>query len=145
MPWGKDQKGNSVGSIDTIDGMKRAEARTLRKTGVRTTEKLLKRAGTRSGRRELASATGLPERTILTWVNRADLMRIKGIGEEYSDLLEAAGVETCKELRNRNAQSLLGKMTQINSRKRLVRRLPTEIMVKRWVEHAKELPPAVSH
>lgn len=134
-----------MGSIDTIDGMKRAEARTLRKTGVRTTEKLLKRAGTRSGRRELASATGLPERTILTWVNRADLMRIKGIGEEYSDLLEAAGVETSKELRNRNAQSLLGKMTQINSKKRLVRRLPTEIMVKRWVEHAKELPPAVSH
>jgi len=134
-----------VGSIDTIDGMKRAEARTLRKTGVRTTEKLLKRAGTRSGRRELASATGLPERTILNWVNRADLMRIKGIGEEYSDLLEAAGVETCKELRNRNAQSLLGKMTQINSRKRLVRRLPTEIMVKRWVAHAKELPPAVSN
>ncbi len=125
--------------------MKRTEARTLRKTGVRTTEKLLKRAGTRSGRRELSSATGLPERTILTWVNRADLMRIKGIGEEYSDLLEAAGVETCKELRNRNAQSLLGKMTQINSRKRLVRRLPTEIMVKRWVAHAKELPPAVSH
>jgi predicted RecB family nuclease len=134
-----------VGSIDTIDGMKRAEARTLRKTGVRTTEKLLKRAGTRSGRRELSSATGLPERSILTWVNRADLMRIKGIGEEYSDLLEAAGVETCKELRNRNAQSLLGKMTQINARKRLVRRLPTEVMVKRWVEHAKELPPAVSH
>lgn len=134
-----------VGSIDTIDGMKRAEARTLRKTGVRTTEKLLKRAGTRSGRRELASATGLPERTILNWVNRADLMRIKGIGEEYSDLLEAAGVETCKELRNRNAQSLLGKMTQINSKKRLVRRLPTEVMVRRWVAHAKELPPAVSH
>jgi predicted flap endonuclease-1-like 5' DNA nuclease len=125
--------------------MKRAEARTLRRTGVRTTEKLLKRAGTRSGRRELSSATGLPERTILTWVNRADLMRIKGIGEEYSDLLDAAGVETCKELRNRNAQSLLGKMTQINSKKRLVRRLPTEVMVKRWVEHAKELPPAVSH
>ena len=134
-----------MGSIDTIDGMKRTEARTLRKTGVRTTEKLLKRAGTRSGRRELASATGLGERTILTWVNRADLMRIKGIGEEYSDLLEAAGVETCKELRNRNAQSLLGKMTQINSKKRLVRRLPTEIMVKGWVAHAKELPPAVSH
>jgi predicted RecB family nuclease len=120
-----------VGSIDTIDGMKRADARTLRKSGVRTTEKLLKRAGTRSGRRELASHTGLTERQILDWVNRADLMRVKGIGEEYSDLLEAAGVETCKELRNRNPQSLLGKMTQINA--------------KRWVAHAKTLPPAVSH
>lgn len=134
-----------MGSIDTIDGMKRTDARTLRKSGVRTTEKLLKRAGTRSGRRELASNTGLLERSILDWVNRADLMRVKGIGEEYSDLLEAAGVDTCKELRNRNPQSLLGRMTQINAKKRLVRRLPTEVMVKRWVEHAKSLPPAVSH
>jgi predicted RecB family nuclease len=134
-----------VGSIDTIDGMRRVDARTLRKSGVRTTEKLLRRAGTRSGRRELASATGLTERQILDWVNRADLMRVKGIGEEYSDLLEAAGVDTCKELRNRNPASLLGKMTQVNSKKRLVRRLPTEVMVKRWVDHAKELPPAVSH
>lgn len=134
-----------MGSIDTIDGMKRAEARALRKSGVRTTEKLLKRAGTRSGRRELATATGVAERQILTWVNRADLMRVKGIGEEYSDLLEAAGVDTCKELRNRNPQSLLVKMTQINSKKRLVRRLPTEIMVKRWVDHARDLPPVVSH
>jgi len=134
-----------VGSIDTIDGMKRGDARILRKSGVRTTERLLKRAGTRSGRRELAGSTGLSERQILDWVNRADLMRVKGIGEEYSDLLEAAGVETCRELRNRNPQSLLGKMTQINGKKRLVRRLPTEIMVKRWVEHARELPPAVTH
>ncbi|MGI9648706.1 MAG: DUF4332 domain-containing protein [Acidimicrobiia bacterium] len=134
-----------MGSIDTIDGMRRADARTLRKSGVRTTEKLLKRAGTRSGRRELSGRTGLTERQILDWVNRADLMRVKGIGEEYSDLLEAAGVETCKELRNRNPASLLGKMTQVNSKKRLVRRLPTEVMVKRWVDHAKELPPAVSH
>ena len=132
----------SVGSIDTIDGMKRTEARTLRKSGVRTTEKLLRRAGTRGGRRELASTTGLSERQILDWVNRADLMRIKGIGEEYSDLLEAAGVETCKELRNRNPQSLLVKMTQINSKKRLVRRLPTEVMVKRWVSYSCRKPRA---
>ncbi len=134
-----------MGSIDTIDGLSRQEARTLRRAGVRTTEKLLKRAGTRSGRREIASATGVPEKRILEWVNRADLMRVKGIGEEYSDLLEAAGVDTCKELRNRNPQSLLMKLTQVNSKKRLVRRLPTEVMVKRWVDHAKELPPAVTH
>ena len=134
-----------MGSIDTIDGLNRTEARTLRRAGVRTTEKLLRRAGTRGGRREIASATGVPEKRILEWVNRADLMRVKGVGEEYSDLLEAAGVDTCKELRNRNPQSLLMKLTQVNSKKRLVRRLPTEIMVKRWVDHAKELPPAVSH
>ncbi|MEE9184417.1 MAG: DUF4332 domain-containing protein [Acidimicrobiia bacterium] len=134
-----------MGSIDTIDGLSRTEARTLRRAGVRTTEKLLKRAGTRGGRREIASVTGVPERRILEWVNRADLMRVKGVGEEYSDLLEAAGVDTCKELRNRNPQSLLMKLTQVNSRKRLVRRLPTEVMVKRWVDHAGDLPPAVSH
>jgi predicted RecB family nuclease len=134
-----------VGSIDTIDGLSRTEARTLRRAGVRTTEKLLKRAGTRGGRREIASVTGVQERRILEWVNRADLMRVKGVGEEYSDLLEAAGVDTCKELRNRNPQSLLMKLTQVNSRKRLVRRLPTEVMVKRWVDHARDLPPAVSH
>lgn len=142
---GKDRKEIGVGSIDTIDGMKKAEARILRKSGVRTTEKLLKRGGSRGGRRELAADTGLSERQILDWVNRADLMRVKGVGEEYSDLLEAAGVDTCKELRNRNPQSLLVRMTQINSKKRLVRRLPTEVMVKRWVDHAKKLPPAVSH
>ncbi|MEE8492303.1 MAG: DUF4332 domain-containing protein [Acidimicrobiia bacterium] len=134
-----------MGSIDTIDGLSRTEARTLRRAGVRTTEKLLKRAGTRGGRREIASVTGVQERRILEWVNRADLMRVKGVGEEYSDLLEAAGVDTCKELRNRNPQSLLMKLTQVNSRKRLVRRLPTEVMVKRWVDHARDLPPAVSH
>lgn len=134
-----------MGSIDTIDGLSRTEARTLRRAGVRTTEKLLRRAGTRGGRREIASATGVAEKRILEWVNRADLMRVKGVGEEYSDLLEAAGVDTCKELRNRNPQSLLMKLTQVNSKKRLVRRLPTEVMVKRWVDHAKELPSAVSH
>lgn len=134
-----------MGSIDTIDGLGRPEARALRKAGVRTTEKLLKWAGTRAGRRDLANETGLPAKQILEWVNRADLMRVKGIGEEYSDLLEAAGVDTCKELRNRNPESLLAKLTQVNSNKRLVRRLPTEVMVKRWVDHAKELPPAVSH
>ena len=134
-----------MGSIDTIDGLGRSEARALRKAGVRTTEKLLKWAGTRAGRRDLANHTGLPAKQILEWVNRADLMRVKGIGEEYSDLLEAAGVDTCKELRNRNPLSLLVKLTQVNSNKRLVRRLPTEVMVKRWVDHAKKLPPAVSH
>lgn len=134
-----------MGSIDAIDGLGRSEARALRKAGVRTTEKLLKWAGTRAGRRDLANHTGLSQKQILEWVNRADLMRVKGVGEEYSDLLEAAGVDTCKELRNRNPQSLLVKLTQVNSNKRLVRRLPTEVMVKRWVDHAKKLPPAVSH
>jgi predicted flap endonuclease-1-like 5' DNA nuclease len=78
-------------------------------------------------------------------VNRADLMRVKGIGEEYSDLLEAAGVDTVKELRNRRPTNLLKRMVDANKKKKLVRRLPTEAMVERWVAQAKELPPVVRY
>ena len=130
-------------SIDAIQGIETAHARTLRKSGVRTTEALLKRAGTRGGLQELAAVTKLNEKMIMQWVNRADLMRVKGVGEEYSDLLEAAGIFSVKELRTHKPGPLLAKMTQVNSRRRLVRRLPTETMVTRWVEHAAALPPAV--
>jgi len=132
-------------SIDAIEGMGQRNATKMRKAGIRTTEALLKRAATRRGRRDLAAATGLDEKRILIWVNRADLMRCKGIGSEYSDLLEAAGVDTVKELRRRNAISLTAKMITLNEQKRLVRRLPTEAMVDRWVEHAKTLDPVITH
>jgi predicted flap endonuclease-1-like 5' DNA nuclease len=134
-----------MGSIDTIEGIGVKNATRLRKNRIRTTEALLKRGATRKGRKEIADATGLTQAQILEWVNRADLMRVKGIGEEYSDLLEAAGVDTVKELRNRKPENLLAKMVEINQSKRLVRRLPTETMVIRWVEHAKELPPVVKY
>ena len=134
-----------MASIDAIEGIGPAHARTLRKNGVRTTEALLKRAAHRAGRKELAGTALLSEKLVLEWVNRADLMRVKGVGEEYSDLLEAAGVDTVKELRTRRPDSLLAKMSQVNAKKRLVPRLPTEAMVARWVEHAKTLPPAVTH
>lgn len=132
-------------SIDAIEGMGQRNATKMRKAGIRTTEALLKRAATRKGRREVAAATGLEEKNVLEWVNRADLMRCKGIGSEYSDLLEAAGVDTVKELRRRNSASLTAKMIQLNERKRLVRRLPTEAMVTRWVEHAKLLEPVIKY
>lgn len=134
-----------MASIDAIEGIGHKHATTLRKHRVRTTEALLKRGATRKGRRELANETGLPERQLLEWVNRADLMRVKGIGEEYSDLLEAAGVDTVKELRRRNAANLLGAMVDVNAKKRLVRRLPTESMVQRWVDHAKTLDSVVTY
>ncbi len=82
---------------------------------------------------------------ILGWVNRADLMRVKGIGQEYSDLLEAAGVDTVKELRNRKPENLLTSMTELNRKKRLVRRLPTLPMVQAWVECAGDLSPVIRH
>lgn len=132
-------------SIDAVEGIGQRIATKLRKNGIRTTEALLKRAADRKGRKALASDTGFSEKQILEWVNRSDLMRCKGVGGEYSDLLEAAGVDTIKELRRRNAASLTAKMVEINEKKKLVRRLPTESMVSRWIESAKELEPSVKH
>ena len=134
-----------MASIDAIEGIGHKYATKLRKARVRTTEALLKLGATKRGRKQLAESTGIPERQILEWVNRADLMRIKGVGEEYSDLLEASGVDTVKELRRRNAANLLTAMIEINRKKDLVRRLPTEAMVQRWVDHAKDLDPIVTH
>ncbi len=134
-----------MATIDYIEGIGPKFARQLRKSGIRTTEALLKRGATRKGRRELAEKASLTEKQILEWVNRADLMRVKGIGSEYSDLLEAAGVDTVRELRRRNSEALTAKMTQINEQKRLVRRLPTVAMVTQWVDHAKTLEPKVKY
>ena len=134
-----------MATIDYIEGIGPKYARQLRKSGVRTTEALLKRGATRKGRRQLAEKASLTERQILEWVNRADLMRVKGIGSEYSDLLESAGVDTVKELRRRNSEALTVKMSQINEKKRLVRRLPTIAMVSQWVEFAKTLEPVVKY
>ena len=134
-----------MANIDAIEGIGVKQATKLRKAGVRTTEALLRRAGTRSGRKELAARTGLSATLILKWAHRADLMRIKGVGAEYSDLLEAAGVDTVKELRRRSPKALTAKIVQLNEQKRLVRRLPTEGMVTAWIEHAKNLEPAIKH
>jgi predicted flap endonuclease-1-like 5' DNA nuclease len=134
-----------MASIEEIEGIGPKFARKLRKTGVRTTEGLLRRGATRKDRATLAEETGFTPEQILEWVNRADLMRVKGVGSEYSDLLENAGVDTIKELRRRNARTLVAKMTEINEKKRLVRRLPTEGMVASWIEGAKELEPLVKH
>ena len=129
----------------TAVGLPTRDATKLRKNGVRTTDALLRVAATKTGRRSLAGKTKLPERDVLGWVNRADLMRVKGIGPEYADLLEVAGVDTVKELRTRNPQNLLETMTELNARKRLVRRLPTSGMVDDWIVAAKDLDPVVKY
>ncbi len=134
-----------MASIDAIEGMRHAEATKLRKSRVRTTEALLKTASTRTGRKQLSAKTGIPEKEILQWVNRADLMRVKGIGSEYADLLEVAGVDTIRELRRRNPSNLLETLIVLNTRKRLVRRLPTEGMVSAWIEEAKVVDPVVAY
>ena len=132
-------------SIDAIEGIGQKRATTLRMNGIRTTEALLKLGATKRGRKELAGVTRLDEKLLLEWVNRADLMRCKGVGSEYSDLLEAAGVDTVKELRRRNPTSLTAKMIELNETKRLVRRLPTEAMVSGWIEHANQLDPVITY
>ena len=134
-----------MASIDTIEGIGHKQATSLRKARIRTVEALLKKGATRKGRRDIASTTAIDEKLILEWVNRADLMRVRGIGEEYSDLLEAAGVDTVKELRRRNPGNLLTAMVEANNGRMLVRRLPTEAMVERWVEHAGQLEAVIKY
>ena len=140
-----------MASIDTIEGIGLAKAKKLRAAGIRSCEALLKRGATKKGRNEVADATGFSAGSILEWVNRADLMRVKGVGSEYSDLLEAAGVDTVKELRRRSPANLTTKMIEVNdakikrTKKSIVRQVPAQSMVERWVAHAKTLPPVVTH
>ena len=132
-------------NIEKIEGIGPKNAAALAKAGVKTTEGLLKAGATKKGRQELAEKTKISETNILGWVNRADLMRVKGVGEEYSDLLEKAGVDTVKELRNRNAANLWKAMKEINDKKNLVRALPAQSNVEAWVAHAKQLDPVVKY
>lgn len=133
-------------SLLKIEGIGPVYAQALReKAGIRTVEALLEAGATPQGRQELAETTGISGTLILEWVNLADLMRIKGVGEEYSDLLEEAGVDTVRELQHRVPENLLAKMQQVNEEKHLVRRLPTLRMVEDWVEQAKHLPPKVMY
>lgn len=131
--------------IAEIEGIGPVYAGKLEAAGIKTTGALLKRAASPKGRKELSSESGLEESQILKWANMADLMRVKGVGEEYSELLEAAGVDTVKELRNRRADNLHAKMVEVNAAKKLVRVLPGLSNVERWVVHAKELDPVMTY
>lgn len=134
-----------MASIAAVTSMGQRNQTTMRKAGVRTTDALLKTAATRTGRRRLARETGLSETDILSWANCADLMRVPGVGPEYAELLGMAGVDTIRSLRRRNPDRLLEAMTELNLRRRLVRRLPTNGMVGDWVEGAKITEPLVTH
>ncbi len=134
-----------MAKLETIEGIGSIYAEKLREKGVGTVEALLEAGATPQGRQELEERTGIWHKLILEWVNLADLMRIKGIGEEYSDLLEEAGVDTVKELRNRVPANLHQAVVEVNETKKLVRRLPTLRMVADWVMQAKSLPPKVTY
>jgi predicted flap endonuclease-1-like 5' DNA nuclease len=134
-----------MAKLEKIEGIGAAYVGKLAAVGVSTTQGLLKAGGAPVGRRELAKKTGISEKLILEWVNLADLFRIKGVGEEYSDLLEEAGVDTVKELRNRNPENLYEALKATNAEKKLVRRTPSLLEVKSWVAHAKSLEPMVTY
>ena len=131
--------------IDEIEGIGPKFAEKLAAAGIDDTDGLLERCGDKKGRAAVAEATGISEKKILSWANKADLMRISGIGSEFADLLEAAGVDTVKELRRRNAENLAAKMKEINEEKNLTRQNPSAERVAKWVAAAAELEPAISH
>ncbi len=114
-------------------------AASFKSVGIRSTLKLLEAAKDPKGRKLLASKTGLDEKCILRSANMADRMRIKGVGEDYAVLLEAAGVDTVRELKYRNPQKLAKAMAEANTKRKLVRLLPSEKAIERWIEHAKRL------
>ena len=131
--------------IEEIEGIGPAYGEKLAAGGIGTTDDLLKLCADAKGRKSTAEKTGLSEAQLLKWANMADLMRISGVGSEYSELLEAAGVDTVKELRNRNAANLATKMDEVNADKKLTRTVPNEAVVQRWVDQAKELDPLITH
>lgn len=134
-----------MAKIVNVEGIGAAYAQKLLDAGIRTTNALLKQGATAKGRTELAEQTGISKKLILTWVNHVDLYRIKGVGGEYAELLEAAGVDTVPELAQRNAENLHQKLLAVNKEKKLVRRPPGHEQVSDWVEQAKELPRIIEY
>lgn len=132
-------------SIERIEGIGPKMGEAFRNAGVRTVEDLLAKGADKASRRNLAATTGINENRILKCVNMADLFRINGVASQYAELLESAGVDTVKELKNRNADNLTDKMAEVNAQKELVRRAPSVIVVRGWVSQAKELPAKVSY
>lgn len=131
--------------LTDIEGVGEVYAQKLKIAGVNTAEALLAQGSTPKGRQELAEKADISGKLILEWVNHVDLFRIKGVGEEYADLLEEAGVDTVPELAQRKAENLLEKMTAVNAEKKLVRRPPVLSQVVDWIEQAKQLPRVVTY
>ena len=132
-------------AIEEIEGIGPAYAAKLDAAGINTTEALLAAGATRSGRKDLADKTGIRAELILEWVNHADLMRIKGVGPEYADLLEAAGVDSPAELAHRNAANLAQTFQELDAARNTVVRIPSAATVAGWIEHAKTMPKVVEH
>ncbi len=134
-----------MAKLSQVEGIGTSYAKKLVDAGIKTTQALLEKGATPKGRKELVEATGISGKLILKWINHTDLFRVKGVGEEYADLLEAAGVDTVPELAQRNPQNLHQKMLEVNEEKELVRRPPTVAAVEDWVKQAKDLPRVINY
>ena len=134
-----------MAKLAAIEGIGKKYANKLSKAGVGSLESLLKQGSTKKGRKGLASKTKISEKLILAWVNRADLARIKGVGTQYGDLLEASGVDSVPALARRKAENLVKKMIEVNTKKKLVRQPPGLAQVKNWIGQAGDLPKVVKH
>ena len=132
-------------SISELDGLGPGFAIKMRKAGIRTTEKLLETAKSLKGRQMLAEKTEIDQKQLLCVANLIDRMRIKGVGPDYAELLEAAGVKTIRELRYRNPVRLAEAMAKANLERKLVRVLPSQQTVERWIDQAKNLPVKISY
>lgn len=126
-----------------VEGIGHSYAKKLAQLDIRTTNQLLTEGATRQGRKKISESAGISYKLILSWVNIADLVRIPGIGEEYSDLLEESGINTVLELRNRKPAHLYARLIETNAQKKLVRRVPALSEVESWISHAKKLPRAI--
>lgn len=131
--------------IIDIQGIGPVYAEKLIAVGIETVDQLLEKGAAPKGRKELEDKTGIRADLILTWVNHADLFRVKGVGPQFAELLEAAGVDTVKELRNRNAANLQAKLEEINAEKNLTNRVPALKEIEKMIEQAKELPPMMEY
>ncbi|MBO4871480.1 MAG: DUF4332 domain-containing protein [Muribaculaceae bacterium] len=131
--------------IVEIEGVGDVYAEKLVAAGINTVDDLLDKCAAPAGRKALAEATDISEKLILKWTNHADLFRINGVGPQFAELLEAAGVDTIKELRHRVAANLVAKMEEVNEAKHLVRRVPAEIEVQKMIDQAKELEPRMTY
>jgi predicted flap endonuclease-1-like 5' DNA nuclease len=129
-----------MANLTTVEGIGDVYRMKLSEAGIDTTQALLDRGKTPKGRDELAKATGISETLILEWVNHVDLFRVQGIGSEYADLLEEAGVDTVPELAQRNPQNLHQALVETNKEKHVVRQVPGASQVEKWVDQAKTLP-----
>ena len=134
-----------MAKLTIIEGIGPAYEEKLKQAKIRSCEELLEQGATAKGRSAIVEASGINESRLLTFVNHADLCRIKGVGGEYSELLEAAGVDSVPELAQRNAENLTQKMKEVNEAKKLVRNVPSVRQVTGWVSQAKTLPKVVTH